>query len=49
MAKCDICIAKYYCNESGLVNAYQCLSGHYCPANSTQPTPCPAVSNLDSN
>ena len=44
MEKCDDCIAKHFCNQTGLIDPHPCPAGHYCPSNTTIPKQCPKVS-----
>ncbi|EDV25654.1 uncharacterized protein TRIADDRAFT_55968 [Trichoplax adhaerens] len=38
---CIICPMRHYCNGTGLTVMKICDPGHYCPYNSSLPTPCP--------
>ena len=39
LGQCQMCPASYYCFKYSM---QLCPPGHFCPANSTLPTPCPA-------
>jgi hypothetical protein len=42
---CIVCPAGFYCNLVGTSDLLlDCTKGHYCPANSSKPTPCLAGS-----
>lgn len=40
---CRECPEGTFCNQTGLAEPVACPMGHYCPAGSTLPLPCPVV------
>ncbi|XP_026190235.1 uncharacterized protein LOC113146601 [Cyclospora cayetanensis] len=40
-AQCTLCVAGFYCPDTGAETMLQCPAGYYCEEGSEEPTPCP--------